>query len=234
MVAVSGSVVGAFVVTGLFAGLAYTLKLVSRNGALGGFAVGAVIYLCLGPPGFVVLALFVVGGSVLTRLGYRSKHRRGVAQAHGGRRGARNAFANCGVALLCAVLAALFHSEAFAAAFVASLGAAFADTAESEVGQLASRAPRLITTLRKVPPGTDGAVSVPGTLAGLATAGLTALLGLMLGLVTGPGVVLLVALAAFLGTLTDSFVGALAPRVGNELTNVFCTLVAAGFILFLA
>jgi uncharacterized membrane protein len=43
-----------------------------------------------------------------------------------------------------------------------------------------------------------------------------------------------VALAAFLGTLTDSFVGALAPRVGNELTNVFCTLVAAGFMLFLA
>ena len=83
----SGSVFGAFVVTGLFAGLAYTLKMVSRNGALGGFAVGAVIYLCLGPPGFAVLALFVVGGSALTRLGYRSKHRRGVAQGRGVLRG---------------------------------------------------------------------------------------------------------------------------------------------------
>lgn len=230
----SGSVFGAFLVTGLFAGLAYALKMVSWNGALGGFAVGAVIYLCLGPPGFAVLALFVVSGSALTRLGYRSKHRRGVAQDHGGRRGAKNALANCGIALLCAILAAFLPSQAFAAAFVAALGAAFADTAESEVGQLVSRVPRLITTLQKVSPGTDGAVSVPGTFAGFAAAGLTALLGLMLGLVTDPGAALLVALAGFLGSVTDSFVGALAPRLGNELTNVLCTLVAAGLILFLA
>jgi uncharacterized membrane protein len=56
----------------------------------------------------------------------------------------------------------------------------------------------------------------------------------MLGLVTESGVALLVALAAFLGTVADSFVGALAPRVGNELTNVLCTLVAAALVLFLA
>ena len=230
----AASSAAAFVVTGAFAGLAYALGMVSWGGALGGFIVGAAIYLSLGPPGFAVLALFVVGGSVLTRIGYRSKERRGIAQSRGGRRGAKNAFANCGVALLCAFLAALLSSEAFAAAFVASLGAAFADTAESEVGQLADSAPRLITTLRKVPPGTDGAVSSPGTLAGFAAAGLTALLGLALGLVGGPGAALLVACAAFLGTVVDSFAGALAPRLGNELTNVLCTLVAAALVLAFA
>jgi len=234
MVAVYGNLVVALLVTGVFAGLAYALGMVSRGGALGGFAVGAVIYVCLGPQGFAALALFVVGGSALTRLGYRSKQRRGIAQSHGGRRGVKNALANCGVALLCALLAASFPSEVFTAAFTASLGAAFADTAESEVGQLGRRTPRLVTNLRKVPPGTDGAVSVPGTLAGLAAAGLTALIGLALGLVGGPGAALLVALAAFLGTVVDSFVGALAPRVGNEITNVLCTLVAAGLILALA
>ncbi|MCA1718765.1 MAG: DUF92 domain-containing protein, partial [Actinobacteria bacterium] len=145
-----------------------------------------------------------------------------------------NALANCGVALLCALLAVPFPSETFAAAFVASLGAAFADTAESEVGQLARRTPRLITTLRKVPPGTDGAISIPGTCAGLVAAGLTALLGLWLGLVAGPGIALLVAGAAFLGTVADSLIGALAPRIGNELTNVLCTLVAAALASTLA
>jgi uncharacterized membrane protein len=45
--------------------------------------------------------------------------------------------------------------------------------------------------------------------------------------------VLIVAGAAFLGTVVDSFVGALAPRLGNELTNVTCTLVAAGVVLIL-
>jgi len=233
MVAGSSNLIAALLVTGVFAGLAYVLGMVSWGGALGGFAVGVVIYVCLGPQGFAVLALFVVVGSALTRLGYRSKQRRGIAQSHGGRRGAGNALANCGVALLCALLAASLSSEAFAAAFVAALGAAFADTAESEVGQLARRTPRLITTLRKVSPGTDGAVSVPGTLAGVAAAGITSLVGLVLGLVGGSGAALLVAGAAFLGTVVDSFVGALAPRVGNELTNVFCTLVAATLAFFL-
>ncbi|MBD0356286.1 MAG: DUF92 domain-containing protein [Rubrobacter sp.] len=229
-----GNLAAALLVTGAFAGLAYALRMVSRDGAVSGFMVGAGIYLSLGLPGFAILALFVVGGSALTRLGYRSKEGRGIAQAHAGRRGASNALANCGVALLCALLAVLIHSEAFVAAFVASLGAAFADTAESEVGQLYGRTPRLITTLRKVPPGTDGAVSLPGTLAGLGAAGLTALLGLLLGLVAGLGAALLVAGGAFLGTVVDSFVGALAPRVGNELTNVLCTLVAAALAFLLA
>jgi uncharacterized protein (TIGR00297 family) len=228
-----GEILAATAVTSIFAGLAYTLGMVSRGGTIGGFAVGIIVYLALGPQGFAVLALFVAGGSILTRLGYGSKERRGVAQARGGRRGARNALANCSVALLCAILAALIPSKEFAVAFVASVGAAFADTVESEVGQLARGTPRLVTTLQRVPPGTDGAISPPGTVAGIAAAGLTALLGLCLGLVGGPRPALLAALAAFLGTVADSLIGALAPRVGNELTNVLCTLTAATLALLL-
>jgi uncharacterized protein (TIGR00297 family) len=224
-------ILAALAVTALFAVIAYALGMVSRGGALGGFVVGTAIYASLGPQGFAALALFVVGGSLLTRLGYGRKRRSGTAEAAGGRRGARNALANCGVAVACALLYALTSSDALAAAFVASLGAAFADTAESEVGQLYGRTPRLITTLGKVPPGTDGAVSLAGTLAGIAAAALTAALGLTLDLVNGPASMLLVVLAAFLGTVVDSFVGALAPRVGNELTNILCTLAAAALVV---
>jgi uncharacterized protein (TIGR00297 family) len=223
----------ALLVTGAFAALAYALGMISSSGALGGLLVGATIYASLGPRGFAVLALFVIGGSLLTRLGYGRKARAGAAQEHGGRRSARNALANCAVATICAILAATTGSEPFAAAFVASLGAAFADTAESEIGQLFSRTPRLISTLQKVPPGTDGAVSFPGTLAGAVAAILTAVLGLTLGMLETPASALLVAQAAFLGTLADSLIGALSPRAGNELTNVLCTLVAALLALIL-
>jgi len=229
-----GQILAALVVTAIFAVLAYALGMVSRGGALGGLMVGTAIYASFGPQGFAILALFVVGGSLLTRLGYGRKRRSGTAEAAGGRRGAKNALANCAVAVVCALLYAITASDALAAAFVASLGAAFADTAESEVGQLYGRAPRLITTLRRVPPGTDGAVSLPGTLAGLAAASLTTALGSALGLVDGEIAMLLVALAAFLGTVVDSLVGAWAPRVGNELTNVLCTLVAAVLALAFA
>lgn len=209
--------------------------MVSRGGALGGFVVAAPIYLSLGWQGFAVLALFVIGGSALTRIGYRRKTRTGTAEGGGGRRGAKNALANTGVATLCALLAWLTCCPgAFTAAFVASLGAAFADTAESEMGQLSRSSPRLITNFIKAPPGTDGAVSTPGTLAGLGAVGLTAAVGLWLGLVHSTGTALLVAVAAFLGTVVDSLVGAAAPRLGNEITNVACTLSAAILALLLA
>ncbi|MGH3087658.1 MAG: DUF92 domain-containing protein [Rubrobacteraceae bacterium] len=226
-------ILAATLITAAFAALARFLGMVGKGGAAGGFAVGVVIYLCLGPRGFAVLALFVIGGSLLTRLGYEKKRRIGTAQESGGRRGAKNALANCAVSVLCAVLYALTDYEPLSAAFAASLGAAFADTAESEVGQVFGSSPRLITTLRRVPPGTDGAVSLPGTLAGFVAAALTAFLGFSLGLVGGFGAALVVALAALLGTVADSLIGALAPRLGNELTNVSCTLVAATLALFL-
>lgn len=229
----ASQLLAAVLVTATFAALAYLLKMVSRGGALGGLVVGTLVYASLGPEGFAILALFVVGGSLLTRLGYRTKQRAGTAQDHGGRRGAKNAFANSAVAVLCAILAAFTSFPSFTAAFVASLGAAFADTAESEVGQIYGRTPRLITTLRRVPPGTDGAISPPGTLAGITAATLTATSGLTLGLVGDPGAVLLVALAAFLGTVADSLVGALAPSLGNEITNLLCTLTAAALALLL-
>ena len=224
----------ALLVTAAFAALAYALGMVSRSGALGGLLVGVVIYVSLGPGGFAVLALFVVGGSVLTRIVYRSKHSAGTAQERGGRRGARNALANCTVAAFCAVLAATTGFDLFTVAFVASLGAAFADTSESEIGQLFSRTPRLITTLRKVPPGTDGAVSLPGTFAGVAAACLTAALALTLGLLETPQTALLVALAALLGTVADSLIGARYPHIDNEATNLLCTLVAATLAPILA
>jgi len=224
----------AVAVTAVFATAAYLLGAVGRSGALGGLVVGSLIYASTGWRGFAVLVLFVAGGSALTRLGYAEKHRRGKAEASRGRRGTSNVLANCGVAVLCALAATLTpFTAAFTAAFAAALGAAFADTAESEVGQLYRGRPRMITNLRKVPPGTDGAVSMPGTLAGLAAAGTTALLALGLGLAGAPEAGIIAA-AAFAGTVADSLIGALAPGVGNEATNVLCTLVAAVLALSFA
>ncbi|WP_119070427.1 DUF92 domain-containing protein [Rubrobacter indicoceani] len=220
------SLATAAIVTAAFAVLAHRFRMVGSGGALGGFALGTAIFYWAGWQGFVLLALFVVGGSALTRLGYEKKKRSGTAQELGGRRGAKNALANLSVAGVLAGVYAATGAEALLAAFVASLGAAFADTVESEVGQLYGGTPHLITSLQRVAPGTDGAVTVVGTLAGVVAAFFMAAAGLGLGLVDGLGAALVVAFAAFAGTLADSVIGAKLPRLGNELTNILCTLVA--------
>ena len=56
----------------------------------------------------------------------------------------------------------------FALAFAAAFATAAADTVSSEIGKAFGRRTFLITTLRPVPRGTDGAVSLEGTLAGVA------------------------------------------------------------------
>ena len=54
---------------------------------------------------------------------------------------------------------------------LAALCEAAADTVSSEIGQVLGSRPRMITTLRLAEPGTDGAISFGGTMAGIVAAG---------------------------------------------------------------
>jgi uncharacterized membrane protein len=94
--------------------------------------------------------------------------------------------------------------------FAASLAAVNADTWATELGVLNPTAPRLITDLRKVvEKGTSGGVSLVGTLASLAGAGV---IGLLAALLSPTGIdweiFLWVTIAGLLGALFDSFLGA--------------------------
>jgi uncharacterized protein (TIGR00297 family) len=88
----------------------------------------------------------------------------------------------------------------------------------------------LITTWKPVPPGMDGGISLRGTAAALAAAGLVALSGRLLGLVPTRQAVIVLC-AGFFGTVADSVLGAVLERRGwlnNDLVNFFSTATAAG------
>jgi uncharacterized protein (TIGR00297 family) len=125
-------------------------------------------------------------------------------------------------------LTAVFALPAYAA-----LAEAAADTVSSEIGQVLGGTPRMLTTLRRVPPGTDGAVSLAGTLAGVLAAGVIAAIGtLTLGLPWSSGV--LVWLGGVFGLFFDSLLGATLERKGwlnNDAVNFLSTAGAAGFVL---
>jgi uncharacterized protein (TIGR00297 family) len=209
---------------------AYTAKGVGLSGAISGWCLGTALYAFGGWRAFTMLVLFFVLGTACTKVGYAKKAALGIAQEKGGRRGAKNAFANTTAGVLFAFLAlATPYPALFALATVAAFATAAADTVSSEIGQAFGRTAYLVTSFTRVPPGTDGAVSLEGTLAGIAASAVLALVAAQTGLIPWPGTTVVVA-AAFVGTTLESYLGATLERmntVDNEVVN-FANTVAGG------
>jgi len=181
-----------------------------------------------------------------TRIGRGKKERLGKAEARRGRQASQIA-ANLGVAALVSLLPA--QMWLVNAGFVrgtlapppvfylglAALAEAAADTVSSEIGQVLAGQPRLITSLRAVEAGIDGAVSLAGTLAGIVAAAVVAAAGAWaLG---GRLTVFAVASAgAVFGLFFDSLLGATLEQRGwlnNDTVNFLSTASAAAFALLL-
>ena len=212
-------------------------------GAVSAVVIGVAITVGLGLPGLAVMVAFFVIGTAATKLGYRIKAARGIAQEKGGARGWRNAWANGGVPALLALLAGAAAARAGAdgiallltVAYAAAVATAAADTCSSEVGKAYGRRTFLITTLRPVAPGTEGAVSLEGTLGGLAGGALVGAVGAVVGLYAWPCAIL-VAAAGLLGSLAESVMGTVAERkgwMGNDLLNAFNTAAGAGIAVWM-
>jgi uncharacterized protein (TIGR00297 family) len=214
-------------VTALLAVAAYAVRGVDVSGALWGWVLGTLLYGFGGWRGFLMLLVFFVVATAATRIGYSRKAALGIAQERGGRRGARHALANAGAGVTFAFLAAATpYREAFTLALVAAFATALSDTVSSEIGKAYGRRPLLVTTFRRVPAGTDGAVSVEGTLAGVLASVALAAAAWSVGLVDATGVALVV-VAAFVGTTLESYLGATVERmklIDNELENFTNTL----------
>ena len=219
-------------VNSLFAWMALRSKSIDRVGALSAIAIGTAITASFGLRGFALMAGFFLVGSTVTKLGYARKAALGIAQEKGGARGWQNAFANGGIPALLALFGLLSHGPARTAyliAYAAAVATAAADTCSSEIGKAYGKRTFLITTLRPVPAGTEGAISIEGTLGGLFGAAFIASLGVLTGLFPAEGA-LIVTLAGFLGALAESVIGTVAEKRGwldNHGLNALNTAIGA-------
>ena len=218
--------------------LAAALGVVRPSGAVAGGIVGALV---LGLGGFGPYALlwaFFAGGTLATRFGRARKEAMGKAEAAGGRRSAANVLANCSVAAFLVACAALTPAASglLHLAAAAAFATALMDTIGTEVGQAIRTPTVLLPDLRRVPPGTDGAVSIAGTLAGLLAAALLAALGALLDLYALAALPAVVA-AAFAGTVVESLLGrdGASWRVTNgHVLNLYNTLAGAAVAALIA
>ncbi len=221
-------------VTLVFAALARLVRGVTWSGAIAGAVVCFLLYAGAGPGAFAALVAVFSLAWVSTRWGYKQKLKSGTAERKDGRR-ASQVIANLGVAAVCAAFYPVSGGRAiFLLAMAAALSEAAADTVSSEVGKAWGEA-RLVTTWQPVPAGTDGGVSVAGTLAGIVAAalvsGVCALTGLLPLRWAGLSLT-----AAIGGMIADSYLGATLERrrlLNNDLVNLLGTLVAVGITLLL-
>jgi uncharacterized protein (TIGR00297 family) len=150
----------AIAVNAALAWVARRANTVSMSGAVIGAVIGLVIYVGGGLAAWTMLFATFAIASAASRLGLERKVLLGIEEDRGGRRGAGNAIANCGVAAVAAIatIATPYHAPALLA-LVAALSAAGSDTVASEIGKAWGRSTFLITTFGRVKPGTPGAMS---------------------------------------------------------------------------
>lgn len=217
-------------------GLAWLLRFVSTSGYVGGAIIGTVILAMGGWGLYLLLWLFFILSSLATLLGYREKEQMGGAQAEGGRRGAKHAVANCLLPLLAILLlgstdgADTLMAVFYCGAFATALG----DTLSSELGQLFGRSPFMPTTFRKVPAGTVGAVSIEGTLYGMAGVILFGAIAYALGALPG-NLVPAVIIGGWIGFYAESYIGAFwmdqGIEIDNEWMNVLNTFIGGSMAI---
>ncbi len=217
-----------------FAVLARAMGSVTDGGALVGVLVAFVLMSAAGFAGFVPLAVVFLLTVLSTRWGYARKLRLGVAERKRGRTGAQ-VWANLGAATLCAAPLIWFPelSELLLVGAMAALAEAAADTVSSEMGQATARSAYMITDFRDVPIGTNGAISVEGTISGSVAACIVSWVSAASGLV-GWHWTPVIAFAGIGGMFLDSVMGATwenSGRLGNNAVNFVSTVFAADVAL---
>lgn len=230
---------GLIVTFGLGA-IAYATKTASVSGMLSGILLGLITFVLGGFEWFIVLVVFFAVGGLSTKYRYDEKAARGVAEDDQGRRGTANVMSN-GLVSVVAVTAwaaseqmalpeplATIPSIVFLVAFAGAVATALADTLASEIGVLYDQ-PRLITSFKAVEPGTDGAITLRGQVAGIGGACIVGALSFVMFPQLDLVPLLAMIVGGFIGMTADSLLGATVEgrHLANEGVNLIATLVGA-------
>ncbi|MFM2061358.1 MAG: hypothetical protein RLZZ507_1028 [Cyanobacteriota bacterium] len=214
-------------------------KLLTPAGIFHAWLLGVIIWGTLGWPGYLVVVFYFIVGSGVTRIGMAQKEAAGIAEKRSGARGPENVWGSALIAALCAVGVLLVPDLKFllCLGYVASFSTKLSDTTASEVGKAYGKRTFLITTLQPVARGTEGAVSLEGTLAGVVGSVAIALVGWGVNFIDILGIVWCV-IAAFIATNLESVIGATLQSkytwLTNELVNILNTLIGAVAAIILA
>jgi uncharacterized protein (TIGR00297 family) len=200
----------------------YWRRSLSRSGAIAAAIVGAVTFSGGGWAWGILLVAFFVASSALSL--YNPKRKAKVAAEKfdkGSRRDWAQVVANGGWGTLLALLAWFQPQGWLFFAFVGTMATVTADTWATELGTLSPTSPRLVTNGKVVPPGTNGAVSLMGTVAALAGGLFIGTIAFVLAQIGGVGELTIApfwlpmigGISGLAGAFADSLLGATVQKV---------------------
>lgn len=205
--------------------ITYYRKSLDMFGSAVMIIMGVIIIFSAGTNWLLLIVLFLVMSLIATKFSKKYKMSLGEFE---GRRTSKNVISNGVVACFMAAFGGYYLP--FVGGFIGAIATATADTLASEIGVL-DQNPRLITTLQKVDPGTNGAVSVLGTAVGIIGAAIIGVAAYFLGVMTNPLLAILVSvISGTVGCFMDSILGALFENrhlITNEHVNLLATIVGA-------
>ena len=205
--------------------ITYKRKSLDLFGSAVMIIMGIVIIFSAGANWLLLIILFLVMSLLATK--YSKKYKLSLGEFEG-RRTSKNVISNGVVACFMAAFGGYYLP--FVGGFIGAIATATADTLASEIGVLDSH-PRLISNFQKVDPGTNGAISVLGTLSGIGGAAIIGIAAFLLGIVANPFSAILVSvISGTVGCFADSILGALLENNGfltNEHVNLIATIVGA-------
>jgi len=187
----------------------YRIAFLDAGGAAFTFILGTLIF-GVGRIGFTlpILAFYLLS-SLLSLSGRRAKKRAFSLIEKGGRRDIWQVLANGGVPGLLLLLWYFNPGELFFLLYLGAVAAVTADTWGTEIGLLSRPDPRSILSLRRVPPGTSGGISLLGLAGSLLGSFVLISVGALVSPhAVGPHLFVLMVFAGFAAGLADSLFGA--------------------------
>ncbi len=212
--------------------------IMTKSGWISAGILGTLLWGFLGWKGWISVVLYLLLGSLVTKIGFKYKEKLGIAEKREGRRGPENVMGSASTGLFFASLINLDLTNPILLklGFAASFAAKLADTFGSEIGKRYGKNTFLITTFKKVRRGTEGAISLEGTIASLFGSFLMSFIMFILGFISIEKGFFIVSFSGFTATIFESFIGAIFQdkfNLSNETVNAIQTSFSAALaILF--
>ena len=213
------------------------IPLMTKGGWISAGVLGTILWGCLYWQGWISVVIYLLFGSLVTKIGYKFKKEQGIAEKRGGRTGPENVWGSAATGLFLAMMTKFDFANVvlFKIGFAASFAAKLADTFGSEIGKRFGKDTYLITSLKKVERGTEGGISLEGTLASVLGSIFMAFIMLSLSIISTKIDFIIVAVSGLLATLSESIIGAKFQnkyKLSNEMVNAIQTSIASIFAIF--